>query len=166
MPRLKPNELMNLELVEPGIIQHLPARCTLAQQISHQRRKEEIYDSGFADFYREDFLRDDHRNSVMPSKAIWPWPVPKSMDFDDFFTKEDYQSAFPLSSIRPEQKLARIEEPLDLSAMADEAEAEESLSRMFDEDYFERQRLDRLAEEFRISDEAEAYGERLRDMGI
>lgn len=151
MPKLKPSELINLEFVEPGIIQHLPARCTLAKQIAHQREKEEIFDSGFVDFYRDDFLNDDHRNSVMPAKAIWPWPVPTDFEFNNYFTEEDYQEAFPLSSVRP--KSFRFEKQLDLTVMADEAE-------------FSRRQHDRLLEEFQIMDRAEAYGERLRNMGL
>lgn len=56
-------------------------------------------------------------------------------------------------------------EPLDLSVMAEEAEAQKSLEQFFESE-FEQRRLDNLHEEFLLGDEAEFYQERQRNMGI
>lgn len=104
MPRLKPSEIRELEKCEPGIINHVPAQTTLSKQVLRSRECEDIYDSGFAGFYRESFLNDDGRNSVMPAKAIWPWPVPDGMEFNEYWDESDFQDCYPMSSVKPEPK--------------------------------------------------------------
>ncbi|QQS22654.1 hypothetical protein IPM19_03410 [bacterium] len=159
MPKLSPRQLTDIEFCEPDLIFRFQPRTSLAQVIFDQRMKEHIHDSGFRSHYEESYLNDDGRNSIIPGRAIWPWPTPKDMEFDDFFTEEDYQSAFPMSSVRPQ----RTQPALDLTVLADEAERS---TENFFEHEFEEQRQARLLEEFEIGDRAEAYGERLRNYGI
>lgn len=124
MPKLTPAELITVEFAEPGIIFHVPARSTLSKKILHQRTCEEIYDSGLKNLYDLRFLNDDHRNSVFPNKAIWPWPVPEDEAFDDFWEEEDFLDCYPMSSVRPPETKRLyfnewVEEPiLEFSATA------------------------------------------------